>query len=181
MSEEAQRAAGNFEEIAQLFRAASPMSFSHWNTASGETFSVRHSRRQRALVEAFEERLFEEEDWYEVPFQESDDAFAMIREWVNELRPGKGRAALMLALEGDKPFRAFRVVLKRFPGLARRFERLALEEAQARLVVFCLGQNMVFSSPIFQRLAAQLREQMVDDQGVAPVVATASLSIGRRR
>ena len=109
---------GDFAAIVELFAGASPMTASHWNLATGETFAVRHARRQRALVEAFEERLFDDEDggWVEVPFLESDDAFNLVRAWVADLSPGKGKAELQRAIAGDKPFRAFRTTLKKGRG-----------------------------------------------------------------
>ena len=156
------------------------MTCSHWNVVTGELFSVRSSRRQRQKVEAFEERLFEEEGWVEVPFLESDDAFSLYREFVDELAPGKGRTELLRALESDKPFRALRQVLKRRPGLQRRWSKVATEEASLRCVVFCVGQGLEMSAAGFAEARETLEEMWSENDRQAGFVAATSLSIGSR-
>mgnify|MGYP006928202227 CR=1 FL=1 len=172
---------GGMDAVLLLFANASPMTASHWNVLTGATFAVRNSRRSRAAVEAFEERLFEEDGWHEVPFQESDDAFAMMNEFADSLRPGKGRTALRNALSDDKPFRRFRAELGRFAGIARRYRELVAEESAARLVVFCLANDLTLDDPRFAKLSRQLQKQLIESELKAAVVPPTSLSLGSKR
>lgn len=175
------RARGSWAAVHKLFRDASPLTCSHWNVDTGELFSVRSSRRQRGLVEAFEDRLFNEEGWVEVPFLESDDAFGLMREFAAELAPGKARTELLAALDQDKPFRRFRTVLGRRPGIARRWKKLADEEAGMRLAVFCLGQEVEMSGPEFAAAADAVREVWRESDRQEGRVAVSTLSLGRAR
>lgn len=175
------QAAGAWDKVHGLFRDASPMTCSHWNPTTGELFRVRSSRRQAALVEAFETRLFSEEGWYEVPFLESDDAFALMGDFARELGRGKGRTELLKALEGDKPFRRFREVLQRRPGLARRWKKVADEEAAMRLAVFCLGQGLTIDHPEFRRAVAEIEREWQRTERAEGLIATAGLSLAKGR
>ena len=174
------KCAGGLEAIVSLFGSASPMTMSHWNVGTGEIFHVRRGKRHRDRVQAFEERLFDEEGWHEVPFQESDDAYAMAMEFVDELRPGKARVQLRLALEGEKPFRRFRDGLKKFAGVHRRYNKVVAEEALGRLVVFCLANSLRIDDPRFAASSRELERQFLQAEKAAPVLAMASLSIGSK-
>ncbi|GEM_PF-3114621 len=173
-------ARGDYDALVAAFEKASPMSASHWNVETGELFAVRHSRRQRKIVERFEERLFDEDGWLEIPFQESDEAYAMARHFVDELSPGKGRATLARALDADKPFRRFRDVLRKHKGLARRWQRLVNEEAQVRLVLTCVGQGLAIDDPRFAHIASEMESQWQADERQRGLVRADGLSLGQR-
>ena len=175
----AARAKGTWRRVHALYRDASPMTCSHWNPLTGELFHVRSSRRQAALVEAFEERLFTEEGWHEVPFLESDDAFALMRDFAQDLGRGRGRTELLAALDGDKPFRRFREVLQRRPGLARRWRKVADEEASVRLAVFCLGQNLTFDHPEFERAVAEIEAEWRRAERAEGLISVAGLRLSK--
>jgi len=175
------RPVGAWADVHALFRDASPMTCSHWNVLTGEMFAVRSSRRQRKHVDAFESRLFAEEGWHEVPFMESDDEFALMGDFARELGRGKGRTELLGALDGDKPFRRFRNVLKRRPGMARRWRIVANEEAAVRLVVFCLGQDLVFDHAAFKSAVALVQGEWQKAEQAEGLIATAGLSLARSR
>lgn len=93
--------------------------------------------------------MLEEEGWIEIPWQESDDAYAQARQFVTRLKPGNGRTALSKALDTPKPFRAFRAVLGKHPGLARRWEAEATAEALARMVECCVAHDVALDDPRF--------------------------------
>ena len=174
-----QRAVGLWDDVHTLFRDASPMTCSHWNTETGEMFKVRSSRRQRTIVEAFEARLFEEEGWHEVPFLESDDEFALMGDFARELGRGKGRSELLAALDGDKPFRRFRNVLKKRPGIARRWRKVANEEASVRLAIFCLGQDLSFEHPEFAEAVSLVRAEWESSERAEGLIVTSGLSLSK--
>ncbi|MCO4761597.1 MAG: hypothetical protein KC502_08845 [Myxococcales bacterium] len=177
---EQDEAKGQWSAIVALFRDATPMTCSHWNSQTGDVFRVRSSRRQRALVEAFEERLFDEEGWCEVPFMESDDAFALMGDFAGDLAPGKGRSELLAALAQDKPFRGFRQILKKRPGLDRRWRKVADEEAAVRLVMFCLAQGLVMNHPEFRKAEKMIRAEWDAADRAEGLVAASGLSLGKR-
>ena len=172
---------GGVPRLIALFRDASPMTASHWNVVTGEIFAVKNSRRSRVAVETFEERLFDEEGWHEVPFQESDDAYQMMAAFADELRPGKGRTALLRAVESDKPFRAFRVVCNRYPSLQRRWRRSQDDEALARLVGFCLANELWLDDARFAAEVERVESQWRAADAAEGKLAAAALSIGRKR
>jgi hypothetical protein len=99
--------------------------------------------------EAFELRLLEEDGWIEIPWQESDDAYGQARQWLSKLKPGKGRAELARALDTPKPFRAFRNVLAKHPGLARRWQEESTAEALARMVECLVAHEVTLQDPRF--------------------------------
>lgn len=140
---------GEFAALVRLFAAASPVTASHWNPRTGATFSVKSTRRAAAQIEAFEQRAWSDADWVEVPFQESDAAFAQAEAFVADLQPGRGRATLAAALAGPKPLRQFRLALAQMPGVQRRWERVAELEAQIRLAKFCVSQGWQLADPQF--------------------------------
>ncbi|MCB9738152.1 MAG: hypothetical protein H6747_02715 [Deltaproteobacteria bacterium] len=165
------------DRLLDLFVRASPHRHTHWNPETGETFSVRGRKGAAEAVEAFEERLFEEEAWIEVPWLESDDAFAMMQAFASELAPGRGRAVLLAALQTDKPFRAFRAALASRPGLLRRFRAVELEEAAERLCQVAVGLGIELPYPELQERIAAIRAEVA--ASVPGRVAVASLRIGR--
>lgn len=171
-------------ELLDFFVQASPHSASHWNVETGELFSVRGRRGNRAAVEAFEERLFDEEGWVEVPWLESDDAFAMMEAFVASLAPGRGRTALQQALATDKPFRAFRAAIASRPGLLRRFRQVELEEASERLCQVAVGLDVELPYPALAERQAAIRaeiEAAEDSDAAQGRVAVGSLRIGGAR
>lgn len=174
------RCKGGLDAAVSLFAAASPMTASHWNVLTGEVFQVRRGKRSRPRLAAFEERLFDEKGWHEVPFQESDDAYSMAVDFVDELSPGKGRSALRAAVEGDKPFRRFRDALKQYLGLQRRYKTVVAEEALGRLVVFCVANGLQVDDRRFASAAKELEREFAKTDAASPVLSMTSLSIGRK-
>ncbi len=171
---------GDIDALVRLFSRASPMSASHWNPLTGETFAVRKKGQKQRLA-AFEERLFEEDGWVEVPYAESDDAFALMDGWAEDLRPGKGRTAIVAALAGDKPFRSFRAAVKRFPGLYRRWQQTEAQEAAVRLVVFCLSQDGRIDDPRFKAIERELADEWDAEERQVGLIRVEGLSLGKGR
>jgi hypothetical protein len=143
------RAKGDFDRLLKLFVEAHPHRGSHWNPLTGEIFAGQPGRRGQLAKEAFELRLLEEDGWIEIPWQESDDAYGQARQWLGKLKPGKGRAELARALDTPKPFRAFRTVLAKHPGLARRWQEESTAEALARMVECLVAHEATLSDQRF--------------------------------
>jgi hypothetical protein len=146
-----------FAALVELFVRADPRSCCHWNTETGEHFWLRRPRRQQVEREAFEARLFEEDGWVEVPWLESDDAYAMAKSFVEALEPGRGRTALLVALASPKPFRAFRTEIAARPGLARRWREAEVREATQRLCTIALSLDVPLGGDVFARLSTDIR------------------------
>ncbi len=113
---------------------------SHWNPQTGELFELPRGKQRTATAERFEQRLWRDPQWVEIPCQESDGGFQLANQFVAQLRPGRGRHELAMALQGPKPFRALRAALERHPGLKRRWLAVVEQEATLRLTEFCLSQ-----------------------------------------
>ncbi len=180
------RAHGAWLGLVRLFIEAGPHNASHWNTRTGQTFCAPRGNRRGEAVQQFTDRLMREPDWLEVPYLESDDAYAMAQAFVAGLAPGRGRTALQRALAADKPFRAFRAILGSSPGLSRRWGRLQQQEAALRLVGLCLDLGMTLLDKDFRRYEAQLAEaeplELTFERSstAAPIRrSVASLSIGK--
>lgn len=160
-------ARADFDRLLAAFVATHPHRPCHWNPASGELFAPPAGPKGQAAREAFELRLLQEDGWIELPWQESDDAYAQARQFVAQLKPGKGRAELARALDTAKPFRSFRAVLGKHPGLARRWEAEANAEALARLVECCVAHDVAPADP---RYDAALKAWEAAQACSAPVV-----------
>jgi hypothetical protein len=183
-------AKGNYEVLVRLFAEASPLTMSHWNPMTGEVFWLPHGQANRkATAEAFENRLFREQGWFEVPYLESDEAFGLAGSFAASLTAGRGKAEVMLALEGPKPFRALRTVLAGAPGLDRRHKRFVEAEAELRLATFCASQGLELDDPRFAIALGHAAETWGDDEEdlfeeepqAAEKRPIGQLSIGRRR
>ncbi len=185
---------GTWPELVRLFAHASPVSMSHWNPTTGETFEAPRGKQRAITVQRFEERLWRDTQWMEIPYQESDEAFAQTEQFVADLRAGKAKTQLAAALIGPKPFRAFRAVLGAHPGLQRRWNDLQAQQSAERLVEFCLAQGYLIEDPRFEQalegwLDAREAEDDEDDDEDAPIPAVpaaarraiGSLSLGRKR
>lgn len=182
---------GEWEALVQLFGRATPLSMSHWNPHSGELFELPRGKQREATALRFEERLWREPQWVEIPCQESDSGYQQAQDFVTSLRPGRGRQELTAALEGAKPFRALRAVLDRHPGLKRRWQAIAEAEATLRLVEFCISQqwrldDRRFDEAVERWLDATEDMTAVDDHAGPPAAAATyrtagTLSIGRIR
>ncbi len=176
-------ALGDWPLLVKLFAEASPLRMGHWNPQTGETFAAPRRKNGRAIAEAFELRLLEEDGWIEVPFLESDEAFALAVSWAQSLDPGRGKAAVTQALGQPKPFRQLRVVLGQMVGLQRRYEKAVREEAEARLVELCVGLGLTLPHPRFVELAPYFADPEEPDpvaSALSPVLRRVSaLSIGR--
>jgi len=177
---------GAYDKLVGLFADASPLAMSHWNPRTGEVFALPRGKTRKAAAAAFEQRLWQEEDWHEVPCLESDDAHALAVAFGQGLHPGKGKTAVLAALADDKPFRGLRQVLARAPGLARRYRAVQEAEAEERLVTFCESLGVVLEDP---RFAAVLKRLHAQDRGCGESERersdpthrpTACLSIGRQ-
>lgn len=136
---------GDWAVLVRLFERASPVSMSHWNPWTGKVFELPRGKQRKVTGERFERRLMSEEseaaEWAEIPCEESDTEYLRAVAFAEELRPGAGRAELLAALHGPKPFRAFRAVLARHPGLERRWTTVSTHAAEERLAEFCLAQG----------------------------------------
>ncbi len=179
-------ARGDWPRLVKLFAEASPLRMGHWNPQTGEVFVAPRHKKGRAIAAAFELRLLEEEGWLEVPFLESDDAFALAVNWAESLDPGRGKRAVTQALAQEKPFRQLRVVLGQMVGLDRRYEKAVREEAEARLVEFCVSMSLTLNHPRFVELAPYFQDAEDADSTVLAVTAKSgvqrrvdALSIGR--
>lgn len=174
-----QQAKGDWPQLVQVFLDASPLRMAHWNPQTGEIFAPPRGPKARVALEKFELRLLEEDDWLEVPFLESDAAFDLVVRWVESLDPGKGKRALMEALQREKPFRHVRAVLGQMPGMQRRYQRVLREEAEARLVELCVSMELTLDHPRFVELAPHFVDP---PEEIAPNVRRiASLSLGKNR
>lgn len=183
---------GQWPDLVRLFARASPVSMSHWNPATGELFEAPRGKQRAATVQRFEERLWKDANWIEIPYQESDEAFAAAQQFVDDLRAGKAKTQLAAALQGSKPFRAFRTVLAAHPGLQRRWNDLQNQQSAERLVEFCLSQSYFIDDPRFEQaleswLDAREAEEGDGEEPLPPPVPVAarrplgSLSLGRKR
>lgn len=170
-------ARGDWARLVKLFAEASPMRMGHWNPRTGEVFVAPRRKKNRAIADAFELRLLDEEGWLEVPFLESDDAFALAVNWAQSLDPGKGKSAVTQALAQEKPFRQLRVVLGQMIGLERRYEKAVREEAEARLVELCVSMGLTLAHPRFVELAPYFQ----DTEEIDPDVPTAVVKSGVQR
>ncbi|MBM4344407.1 MAG: hypothetical protein FJ100_13645 [Deltaproteobacteria bacterium] len=184
--------AGDYRELLSLFADASPMSMSYWNPDTGELFALPAGKRRRAAAEAFDRRLLAESEgarlgWVEVPFQESDAGFAQALAFAEQLSPGRGRARLLRALAGEKPFRAFRAALHGMPGVHRKWQQVMIAEAELRLVGFCLANGWTIADDRFAAAVERwldATEPAADPAGPHPLSARRppeALSIGRTR
>ena len=175
-------ARGEWPQLVKLFAEASPLRMGHWNPQTGEVFAAPRRKNSRAIAAAFELRVLQEEGWLEVPFLESDEAFALAVSWAQSLDPGRGKAAVTQALAQEKPFRQLRAVLGQMIGLQRRYEKAVREEAEARLVELCVGLGLTLDHPRFVELAPYFQDQ--EEAIGAPIVSAVqrrvdALSIGR--
>ena len=168
-------AKGDWLQLVTLFAQASPLRMGHWNPQTGETFVAPRRKNSRAIAEAFELRLLQEDGWLEVPFLESDEAFALAVSWAQSLDPGRGKAAVTHALAQDKPFRHLRTVLGEMVGLQRRYDRAVREEAEGRLVELCVGLGLTLAHPRFVELAPYFEDAEL------PAIAPAAVSSVQRR
>ena len=180
------RAKGEWPRLVKLFAEASPLRMGHWNPLTGETFVAPRRKKNRAIAEAFELRLLDEEGWLEVPFLESDAAFELAVSWAQSLDPGRGKASVTAALAQEKPFRQLRVVLGQMVGLERRYEKAVREEAEARLVECCVSMDLTLDHPRFVELAPYFVDVEEPVVGESPLVFKSAvarrvdaLSIGR--
>ncbi len=173
-------AKGDWPKLVQLFAEASPLRMGHWNPVTGELFSAPRRKNSPAVAAAFELRLLQEDGWLEVPFLESDEAFALAVNWAQSLDPGRGKALVIQALAQEKPFRQLRVVLGQMVGLARRYDRAVREEAEARLVELCVGLGLTLAHPRFVELAPYFHDLATPPANVTAVQRRVDvLSIGR--
>jgi hypothetical protein len=166
------------EALIELFLRAGPHSCAHWNTETGELFELRSKRGADAAIEAFEERLFAEDGWIEVPWQASDEAFSVAQAFAEELDEGPSRAELLLALEGDKPFRGFRAVLAAHPALARHWRDRDREAATWRLVEMAVALEVELPTEKLRSMAAELAAEQGDGDGDGEAEADASMPTG---
>ncbi len=185
---------GEWAALVRLFERASPVSMSHWNPQTGKTFELPRGKQRRITGERFEQRLMGEDrdaaEWAEIPCEESDTEYRRAISFAEELRPGAGRAELLAALHGPKPFRAFRAVLARHPGLERRWASVSTQAAEERLAEFCLAQGWRLADPRFDAAVERWLDAQETADGSAAVeewvpaqlvMRTAGqLSLGRR-
>lgn len=176
-------AKGDWAKLVKLFAEASPLRMGHWNPLTGELFAAPRRKNSPAIAAAFELRILQEDGWLEVPFLESDEAFALAVNWAQSLDPGRGKAAVTQALAREKPFRHLRAVLGQMIGLARRYDKAVQEEAEARLVELCVGMGMTLAHPRFAELAPYFADSETPSPS-APIVSAVQrrvdvLSIGR--
>lgn len=151
------------EEQAQvlisLFRDAGPHRCAHWNIVSQEVFSLRGRQGAESALEAFEQRLFEEDGWVEVPWVESDEAHGIAEAFVEEFDDPKLAARLGQALAGPKPFRAFRAVLATNPAVADLWREREDEAAAWRLAELCVAWDVAPPTAALQAMVETLRAQ----------------------
>lgn len=165
---------GDWPALVQLFAHASPVSMSHWQPQTGETFQVRpgNAAKRAAQGAAFEQRLWHEEQWVEIPCQESDVAFVQLQTFVAALRPGKAKAQLTVIVQAPKPFRHFRQRVAKWPGVARRWQSVVDAEAALRLAQFCLAQGWRLADPRFDDAVVQWLDATDEPETAAtPIVA----------
>ena len=180
-------AKGDYDALVRLFAGANPMSMSHWNPMTGEVFFLPRGKSAKAAAAVFEARLWQEEDWLEVPYLESDSAHALAVAFARGLRPGKGKTEILESLTGDKPFRKLRAVLGRAPGLQRRYDAVLDAEAETRLVQFCAELDLSLGDPRFGVALAEIQAHEpvevveFEPREAGPRRSAASLSIGRVR
>lgn len=185
---------GDWAVLVRLFERASPVSMSHWNPWTGKTFELPRGKQRRITGERFEQRLMNEEgqaaEWAEIPCEESDTEYRRAVTFAEDLRPGAGRAELLAALHGPKPFRAFRAVLARHPSLERRWAAVSTQAAEERLAEFCLAQGWRLADPRFDAAVERWLDTQENQDGAGElaemipaqlVMRTAGqLSLGRR-
>jgi hypothetical protein len=185
---------GEWPALVRLFERASPVSMSHWNPLTGQTFELPRGKQRRATGERFEQKLMREDDdgaaWAEIPYEESDTEYKRAVAFAEGLRPGTGRAELLAALNGPKPFRGFRTVLGHHPGLERRWTSVSTQAAEERLAEFCLAQGWRLADDRFEVAVERWLEAQEkadgeggDEEFAAPRLvarSTQQLSLGRR-
>ncbi len=180
-----QPARGDWDALVRLCVQASPLSMSHWNPRTGEIFTLTKGRDRQARAEAFQQRLFSEDDWIEVPCLESADGYALAEAFANSLSSGRGKQAVQQALAGPKPFRALRQVLAQAPGLDRRYEKMVREEAELRLAELCLGLELLHPDPRFTQAAERLGQadgpDMAEEAGPFELTTPCAVPVSIRR
>ncbi len=198
--------AGQGDRLIDLFLSASPHRCAHWNVLTGETFELESRRDAESRLEAFELRLFEEDGWVEVPWPDSDEDFRVAEAFLEELEPGREQAELRAALEGPKPFRAFRDALRRWPESAEAWRERQREAAGWRVAEVALAFDAKVDDTVITDMIARLRtsdaeaeaaegapggESSTEGDSAAGIdgpgrlgvarMAAAELSLGRRR
>lgn len=163
----------DWDRLVAAFRDATMVDTYYLNTRTGKILYHNPKKLGGARAEKIEARVFEEEDWVELPFQESDDEFAAMEAFAGSAEAGRARGELQAALAGEKPFRRFRETLRQHPEAMSAWDQTRLREALDRLVDFCEAMEIEIDHPAFGALQSAAR----GDGSVAPA---ASLSIGRR-
>lgn len=162
----------DWDRLVAAFRDATMVDTYYLNTRTGKLLYHNPRKLGAARAQKVEERVFEEEDWIEIPYVESDEEFAAMEAFASSGAAGEAREALRSAITSDKPFRRFREALRQAPGAAAAWEEERLRAALDRLVDFCEALEIEIDHPAFAALRSAAR-------GEATLAPASSLSIGR--
>lgn len=164
----------DWDRLVAAFRDATMVDTYYLNLRSGQVLYHNPRKIGAARAQKVEARVFEEEDWVELPFLESDEEFQAMEAFAASEAPGRAAPELRAALTGDKPFRRFREVLRAHPAASEAWEEQRLRAALDRLVDFCDAMEVAIDHPAFDALRAAA-------SGEGTVAPAGSLSIGRKR
>ena len=139
----------------RAFREASPHSPAWVNVRTGEVKRFKPRKLAPEELEALEGSLYEDEDWVEVPYAESDDEFKDMQAFAMSAEAGGAGLRLLASLGGEKPFRAFRKLLGEDPAVAAAWHANRIGEAEARLWSFCKAYGIVLDHPQFARFSEE--------------------------
>lgn len=161
----------DWDRLVVAFRDATMVDTYYLNTRTGHILYHNPKKLGAARAQRIETRVFEEEDWVELPFLESDDEFAAMEAFAEAA--GRSGAELREALAGEKPFRRFREVLRQQPDVMSAWEQERLRAALDRVIEFCEAMEIEIDHPAFAALQSAAR-------GEGTVAPADTLSIGRR-
>ena len=139
----------------RAFREASPHSPAWVNVRTGEVKRYKPRKLSPDELEALEASLYEDEDWAEVPYAESDDEYRDMQAFAMSAEAGSAGLRLLAGLAGDKPFRAFRKLLGEDATAAAAWHANRVGEAEARLWAFCKAYGIVLDHPQFERFSVE--------------------------
>ncbi len=142
----------DWEHWARAFADTTPHEVVWVHLESGEVRKYNPRRLSGDKRERIEEKLYSDERWVEVPYPESDAEYQWMREFAVSPEAGKGSRDLLMALADEKPFRQFRVALKKHPKAAAAWKKRRRYEAEARLWTFCQAWSLTLDHPRYREL-----------------------------
>lgn len=169
----------DWDRLVAAFRDATLLDSYYLNSRTGQILFHNERKLGRKRAAKVEARVFDEPDWLELPFLESDDEYAEMQAFAESAEAEGAGPELLAALGGEKPFRRFREALRQHPTVAEAWEQVRLRSAIVRLVDFCEAFELTIEHPAFEAARAAFGAE--DDPDASAFAPAASLALGRRR